>query len=75
MLPLQIIVVLGILFLLVLCCMIAAQLTTRPMPVTDHEVVESSKAAWAVPQDTWLSGGGGESSRSKFVPLSNLGEV
>ncbi len=45
MLPLQIIVILGILFLLVLCCMIAAQLASRPMPATDDEVVRSVELA------------------------------
>ncbi len=75
MLPLQIILILGILFLLVLCCMIAAQLTSRPMPVTDDEVVRSSEAAWAVPQHTRLSGGEGESRRSNLMRLSNLREL
>lgn len=37
MLPLQVILILGILFLLVLCCMIAAQLSTGPMPITENE--------------------------------------
>lgn len=35
MLPLQIIVILAILFLVVLCCMIATQLTTGQMPLHD----------------------------------------
>ncbi len=75
MLPLQIILILGILFLLVLCCMIAAQLATRPMPITDDEVVRTSEAAWAVPRDRRLSDGGGEIRRSNLVRLSNLREV
>lgn len=65
MLPLQIILILGILFLLVLCCMIAAQLTTGPMPIMDDEVVRSSEAAWPVSQDTRLYAGGREPAPSK----------
>jgi hypothetical protein len=45
MLPLQIILILGILFLLVLCCMIAAQLSTGPMPITEDEAVRTVELA------------------------------
>jgi hypothetical protein len=45
MLPLRIILILGILFLLVLCCMIAAQLSIGPMPITEDEVVRSVELA------------------------------
>ncbi len=80
MLPLQIIVVLGILFLLVLCCMIAAQLTTGPMPITGDEVVTSPEAAWPISQDTRpfdcaqgkLCAGEGDSRRNDLSHASNL---
>ncbi len=75
MLPLQIILILGILFLLVLCRMIAAQLTTGRMPNTDDEVVRSSQAAWPVSQHTRLYAGGRERECEILPESPNLREV
>lgn len=45
MLPLQIIIILAILFLLVLCCMIVTQLAPGRIPIPDDEAATSVELA------------------------------